>query len=54
MISLRDEFDDDWRTHVTAVIGIDWDAEDRKWLRETLNQCFKLLTPPPESDEIED
>ena len=55
MISLRDDFDDDWRTHLNAVTGIDWDAEDRKWMQETLKQCFKLLlAPPPESDEIED
>jgi hypothetical protein len=53
-ISLRDDFDDDWRTHLNAVTGTDWDAEDRKWMQETLKQCLKLLAPPPEPDEIED
>jgi hypothetical protein len=57
MISLQDNFsgpeDYDWKADLNDVTGVDWQAEDRKWIQEALKQCCKLLAPPDDSDEVE-
>jgi hypothetical protein len=57
MISLQDNFsgpeDYDYKAHLDEVTGVDWQAEDEKWMKEALKQCFKLLSPSADSDEME-